>query len=127
MSYSDEWKELPLVTVAESDIIKDIKSDRVNDFYNYVKSERLKKQERESEAWWEMYNAYLKTKEWAAIRAKVLHRDNYKCQSCLVNKAVEVHHLTYYNVFEEHAFELVSVCSSCHARIHDKDKQTRKV
>jgi hypothetical protein len=34
---------------------------------------------------------------------------------------MEVHHLTYKNVFTEFLFELVAVCQDCHSRLHADD------
>lgn len=70
----------------------------------------------------EEYNTYLKTPEWAALRAKVLERDHYLCQGCLAAKATLVHHFTYANVGNELCFELVALCHECHARAHGKDQ-----
>jgi hypothetical protein len=76
---------------------------------------------RESIEWWANYNKYLLTDKWKEIRLKVLERDKYICQGCLVNKATQVHHLTYENVTDELLFQLVSICKPCHEKAH-KDK-----
>lgn len=70
--------------------------------------------------WWAQYNEYLESPQWALIREAVLKRDHYVCQGCGSQKATEVHHLTYEHVREEFLFELVSVCSSCHDRLHSR-------
>lgn len=120
MRYSTEWKTLPIVTVDASESLKDIAFSRKQDFYEYVKRERQIRFDLESEKRRDQYNEYLKSDQWRALRTKVLSRDNFICQSCLTEKAAEVHHLTYDNLFNEHAFELVSLCKACHERIHDK-------
>ena len=63
------------------------------------------------------YHEYLKSDEWREKRALVLKRDNNICQSCMVNKAQDVHHLTYKFIFNEPIFTLVSVCRPCHEAI----------
>lgn len=60
------------------------------------------------------YSAYLQTDHWRTLRARVLQRDNSLCQGCLVQRATEVHHLTYAHRGHEMAFELVSLCRQCH-------------
>ena len=64
------------------------------------------------------YSQYLFSDKWKEIRKKVLKRDNYICQGCLENKAEEVHHKNYLHLFDELLFDLVSVCKSCHIKIH---------
>ena len=71
-----------------------------------------------STEWWKKYDAYLNSPEWHRKRAAVLERDNYVCQGCMQRRAEHVHHLTYAHVGNELLFELVSVCVSCHRRIH---------
>lgn len=67
------------------------------------------------------YHEYLTTDKWKKIKKKVLERDKYICQGCLVAEAVLVHHLTYSNIYNEFAFELVSLCQECHNRVHEND------
>ena len=66
------------------------------------------------------YLAYLQTPEWASRRDKTLRRDMQVCQACLEALATEVHHRTYERIFNEPIFDLVSVCSDCHRKIHGK-------
>jgi hypothetical protein len=66
------------------------------------------------------YNNYLNSDKWKLKRKKVLERDNHLCQACLTNKANEVHHLTYQNIYDEPLFELISVCKRCHEKIESK-------
>ena len=64
------------------------------------------------------YSDYLNSPKWKGIRRDVLIRDKYLCQGCLRNKATQVHHLTYENIYDELMFQLVSVCDACHRKIH---------
>jgi hypothetical protein len=70
------------------------------------------------------YDKYLESSEWHEKRLLALKRDEYKCQSCLTRKAVEVHHLTYQRVFNEPLFDLVAVCNQCHRGLHDEGRTT---
>jgi 5-methylcytosine-specific restriction endonuclease McrA len=88
-----------------------------------VVEERQRQQVEADDAWWDTYNAYLRTAAWAERRAKVLKRDNYLCQACLSARATEAHHLTYKHVGREPLFELVAVCATCHHEwIHAKER-----
>jgi 5-methylcytosine-specific restriction endonuclease McrA len=71
-----------------------------------------------SQAWWDWYNAYLRTDAWWAKRAQVLKRDNWICQGCYERQATQVHHLSYAHVGDELLFELASICDECHDRAH---------
>ncbi len=71
------------------------------------------------------YNFYLQSDQWKLKRKKVLERDKNVCQACLTNKAEEVHHLTYDNIFDEFLFELVSVCKNCHNEIENNKRIKR--
>jgi hypothetical protein len=74
----------------------------------------------------QQYNEYLTTEEWHNKRRLVLNRCNYICEACLINRAVQAHHLTYENIYNENLFELVGVCIPCHKKIHNlySDKET---
>lgn len=75
------------------------------------------KREAEQDAWWERYDAYLRSPEWKARRAKVLERDPV-CRGCGVRPSTQVHHLTYDRVTREMLFDLVGICADCHEAIH---------
>nr|WP_169605364.1 HNH endonuclease [Microscilla sp. PRE1] len=66
------------------------------------------------------YLLHLESDYWKRIRLKVIERDKGVCQECKENIATEVHHLTYDNLYQERLEDLISVCQSCHSRIHQK-------
>lgn len=70
--------------------------------------------------WFEDYNKYLNTPEWAEKRRQVLERDNYICQAqmqgCQIT-ANTAHHTGYRIYNDTPLFELVSVCGPCHRKI----------
>lgn len=92
-------------------------------------SEALTNQARHDESveWWARYNEYLRSDKWKTKRERVLKRDNYLCQACLLNQATQVHHSTYEHVFNEPLFELFSVCDSCHEKLTTLDRERRGV
>jgi 5-methylcytosine-specific restriction endonuclease McrA len=90
----------------------------------YKNQSELRDNNRESEKrdWFKNhYTPYLNSIEWKEKRNKVLIRDKYICQSCLTNRATQVHHLTYAHVFNEPLFELTSICVPCHELITKLD------
>jgi hypothetical protein len=68
----------------------------------------------------EDYNEYLQSFEWADRRQKVLARCKWICEGCGKNRAVQVHHLTYQHYRHEFLFELVGICKECHDTLHEK-------
>ena len=87
--------------------------------------ERLHQQNQEiaeihESAWWEIYNEYLMSDEWAEKRALALMQCKGICVGCGVKPATQVHHFSYNNVGDEFLFELAGVCDECHERIHGK-------
>ena len=78
--------------------------------------------EAENAAWWDRYNDYLASEKWACMRRIIFARDKGTCQGCLRREAAQVHHLSYRNVCNEFAFELISICDECHERFHEDKK-----
>lgn len=89
-------------------------------YWERISNERRSEWESKNAQWWDGYNEYLLSDKWKARREAVLKRDGYVCQGCLHNQASEVHHLTYDHVFNELAFELISLCFDCHKKAHAK-------
>lgn len=89
-------------------------NDHCNEYQKFIQEANLILKNR----WFDAHDEYLRSVEWRTIRDKVLARDKFLCQSCLENRATQVHHLTYENWKKEHAFELISICETCHTRIH---------
>jgi len=76
-----------------------------------------------SDDWWVKYAAYLKTPHWAALRRRVIARDNFQCQSCarrITDADAQVHHLSYATfslVGWSLPAECQALCRDCHDRI----------
>lgn len=119
MSDKFEWKRLPIVTKEQAENIEKEVFEKRKSFFSYM--EKLNKQllEKRKDEFHKEYSEYLKSPKWRALRDLVLERDKGVCQACLINKATQVHHLTYDNVYNEFAFQLVSVCEDCHNKIHN--------
>ena len=87
-------------------------------------ADRIVDHEEQSLAWWDKYNAYLKTPQWAALRRNVIRRDNCKCQNCfrtVTEEMAHVHHTSYVGFNRlgySYAFECVTLCRNCHTNFH---------
>lgn len=72
----------------------------------------------------EKYKTYLESKEWQDLKIDLIQRRGCKCEKCKKQKSAErlqVHHLTYKNIYKESAADLVVLCAKCHMLEH-KDK-----
>lgn len=87
------------------------RNERFQEIREHIWTRR--KEERSDE-----YSDYLDSEEWREKRRIVLERDNWTCQGCRRARATQVHHLSYDHIFDELLFELISVCDSCHTKIH---------
>ena len=64
---------------------------------------------------------YLRSDEWAHKRSLVLLRDNHQCKKCGSTRSLAVHHLSGYNLIPKEPIAcLVTLCSKCHQKQHDK-------
>lgn len=60
------------------------------------------------------YNSHL----WKRTKAKILARDNHKCQICGNRGLLHVHHLTYDRFSNENDSDLITLCPDCHDLVH---------
>lgn len=67
------------------------------------------------------YQAYLRSEKWNQKRKAVLKRDNYKCQLNYRHTGrLELHHKTYERIGKERLSDLITLCSDCHRKHHNK-------
>ncbi len=65
--------------------------------------------------------AYMRSEQWNIKRKTRLNLDDYTCQSCGISGVpLDVHHLTYKNIFNEDMSDLISLCRTCHTETHDR-------
>ena len=60
------------------------------------------------------YQDHLHSKEWRALKKKVMERDGCSCRKCGAETDLSVHHLHYESFRHEDGTELVTLCASCH-------------
>lgn len=94
--------------------------DRAHWGLHREESQRVRKLKQEE--WWRTYNDYLASERWHDKRRKVLDRCKGICEGCGINRATEIHHLTYEHIGSELLWELAATCRECHERAHtDRD------
>ncbi len=64
------------------------------------------------------YYRYLHSKKWQKKRKRILKRDGNKCSLCGSLGVLDVHHLSYENLGNEKDWQLITVCRSCHDKLH---------
>ena len=79
---------------------------------NYLDNKKKKKPSRN-------YRKYLKSDEWAQLKIDLFNYRGKSCEKCGNKKRLEVHHLTYKNVFNEEPEDLIILCRKCHQKEHN--------
>lgn len=80
------------------------------------------------------YKEYLHSDKWKQIAAERMKIDEYQCQLCkgngTPNNPLEVHHLSYKNLYQEEDRiyeDLVTLCHTCHKGMHNvMNRKTNK-
>lgn len=63
---------------------------------------------------------YMTSPEWQIKKDEIKELDGYQCRTCHCTENLEVHHITYENLFNEKDKDLATLCRSCHQEIHDE-------
>ena len=64
------------------------------------------------------YGGYLLSKHWRIARKKALELAGAKCSVCGSCYRLNVHHVTYDNLWHEYANDVVVLCEACHSMLH---------
>jgi 5-methylcytosine-specific restriction endonuclease McrA len=76
-----------------------------------------------------LYQEGLEDPRWKRLRINVLIRDKQRCKICGAHENLQIHHRQYHrnkltgewsHPWEYHPFFLLTVCSSCHSKGHQK-------
>lgn len=118
---TSSWLKRELITDPEA--IPPWDESLRGEYWRRTDADRQQKFEAERDLRRVEYHAYLKTPKWKAIAQRVNKRANGICEGCGLLPLSEVHHLTYDHVGDEFLFELVGLCSACHARYHGQERQ----
>ena len=85
-------------------------------------ADNIQKQHKDKPWRWPLYQEYMRSEEWKEKKQIILERDQRWCQLCGDENNLHVHHLTYNRVGDEALFDLVTLCSHCHAHEHGKEE-----
>ena len=96
---------------------------RTTKAFNDAKEERMRNYTALKEERSKSHAEYCRTPEWKEVRNRVLKRDNYLCQGCLINRATLVHHKSYDFVRRELCDLLISYCNDCHKKVHGLEEK----
>lgn len=64
------------------------------------------------------YDAYLKSADWAKVKANFRKLVIEECGLCGSEEGLDLHHMTYERVGEESPFDLTWLCRKCHSMVH---------
>lgn len=64
------------------------------------------------------YLVYLESSWWRSKRRQKGKSVNWKCESCLIKRATQIHHLHYNSLGCERNSDLEAVCGDCHKLKH---------
>lgn len=73
------------------------------------------------------YSYYLMSEDWEKKRETIIARDNHMCVVCKRRNNLQVHHLTYKNIYHEQDRDLITLCRDCHATYHEVERRTNMV
>lgn len=65
------------------------------------------------------YKQYIQSNEWKEKRNLIIS-ERKSCQKCGSVESLQVHHLTYDNLYDEASRDLILLCRKCHLREHAK-------
>jgi hypothetical protein len=77
--------------------------------------------ETDKETWKRNYDKYMGSNPWKIKSSLAKTRADNKCQLCNSGGELHTHHRTYENLGDEKDGDLIVLCSTCHAKFHDKD------
>lgn len=72
------------------------------------------------------YQKYINSKWWREKRMERLKLDGFKCQLCGSGMNLNVHHINYENLGKENIDDIVTLCRSCHAKVHRTTEEELK-
>jgi len=89
--------------------------------YSKLKKKKVKRKKNKPKInkWKKKYKKYLLSKEWNDIKIDLFEFRGKKCERCGSTNQIQVHHLTYKNVFNEEPEDLEILCKVCHKEEHN--------
>ena len=72
------------------------------------------------------YPKYMASRHWKEKRTIRIMLDGKVCQNCGSAINLQVHHLTYENIPNEDMMDLVTLCKTCHEKLHAVDIEKKK-
>jgi len=77
----------------------------------------------------EQYQEYLKSEHWTDVKKAMRHLKSVpKCELCgTIDEMLEVHHISYENIDNEHQTDLCVLCHSCHKKVHEEGIEVRVI
>ena len=74
----------------------------------------------------QQYKEYLNSEHWKKFR-KETYSKRKRCQKCSSKKKLNIHHITYVNIWKETQDDVLVLCNECHFRGHKKPQFIKKM
>lgn len=74
----------------------------------------------------QQYKEYLSSEHWKKFR-KETYSKRKMCQKCTSKKNLNIHHITYVNLWKETQEDVLVLCNECHFRGHKKPKFIKRM
>jgi 5-methylcytosine-specific restriction endonuclease McrA len=120
---------LTVVLLLTDMVVNHIKTKKSRERYDELFDEVVAKYSTRKSPWskpnkyYGSYEEYLASQEWFDKSREIKARDKFICQQCGATAYLEVHHITYLNLYNELPKDLITVCRNCHQDIHDIHKE----
>jgi hypothetical protein len=72
-------------------------------------------------------NPYSGSLQWRCRRSEVIVRQRFRCYRCQREMRLQVHHLSYANLGDEHPADLVALCLTCHWTVHHDEQEANRL
>ena len=73
-----------------------------------------------------VYDQYIKSPEWNALKKQKIDESGGKCEICGKKTELEVHHWTHKTLGREKMSDLAAVCKKCHEKIEAEKEKARR-
>jgi phage terminase large subunit GpA-like protein len=71
------------------------------------------------------YRQYMQSEQWARVKAAYYARHRQQCRACGSKQHIDLHHRSYDRMGYETDRDLVPLCESCHAVVHQLHRAMR--
>lgn len=72
------------------------------------------------------YQKYLKSTHWKKFKREFFKRFEKVCRKCNSKDRIQLHHISYENLWCEQFLDVIPLCENCHAIRHNKKPKKKR-